>query len=177
MSTPVCDIIPIMCNEILLRAAQEKDVAAINDILNEAIKNSCSNWAWTERSYEKALEWFNNHDCGKYCIFVAESDGVIAGYASLSEFRNREGYWPVVENSVYIHKDFRRKKIGTMLMKALIGSARENDVKVISAWIDSQNLESIEMHKKFDFYVTGEMRNVGEKFAQRRSVTIMQLDL
>lgn len=161
----------------MIRKASIKDVEAINDIVNEEIRNSSSNWAWSERSYSDALEWFNKHNGSRYCVFVAEDNGTVVGYGSLSEFRHKEGYWPVAENSVYIHKDFRRQNIGTMLMEALIVHAKTSDLLAISAWIDSGNLESIKMHNKFGFYITGQMKNVGEKFREKRSVTIMQLDL
>ena len=166
-----------MQNKIIIRAAQKKDVAAINEILNDAIKNTYVNWAWTERSHDDALKWFSEHDCHRYCVFVAELGGRVVGYGSLSAFRSKEGYWPVAENSVYIHKDFRRRKIGTLLMEMLIGRAGTSGLRAISAWIDSGNTESIKMHEKFGFYITGEMKNAGEKFGEKRSVTIMQLDI
>ena len=78
---------------------------------------------------------------------------------------------------VYIHKDFRRRKIGTLLMETLIERAKSSGLRAISAWIDSGNEESIKMHENFGFYITGEMKNAGEKLGQRRSVTIMQLDI
>lgn len=166
-----------MQNKTIIRTAQERDLAAINEIFNEAIKNTYVNWRLAERSHEDAVRWFNEHDCEKYCIFVAEFDGRVAGFGSLSAFRNREGYWPVVENSVYIHKNFRRQKIGTLLMETLIERAKSCGLRAISAWIDSENIESVKMHKKFGFYIVGEMKNVGDKFGEKRSVTIMQLDI
>ncbi len=166
-----------MHNKITLRKAQEKDVSAINEINNDAIKNSCSNWAWSERSFYDAMKWFNEHDSDKYCIFVSEDNGNVTGYGSLSPLRSKEGYWPVAENSVYVHKEYRGQGIGTALMEALIERAKHTGLWAVSAWIDSENLESIAMHKKFGFYITGELKSIGEKFGEKRSVTIMQLDL
>lgn len=166
-----------MKNDIRIRRAELEDLKAINVILNHSILNSSSNWAWTVRSYEDAVEWFKQHNTKKYCIFVSEQDGNITGYASLSKMREKEGYWPVVENSVYVHKDYRGMKIGEALLVKLIHRANECDIWAISAWIDSGNVASIKLHEKYDFYKAGELKNNGDKFGEKRSVTIMQLDL
>ncbi len=176
MSIFFCDIIAPMKNEIYIRKATLEDVKDINDIVNEAIRTSASNWAWSERSYEDALQWFKGHDDNKYFIFVAEIDGKPVGYSSFSKLRDKKGYWPVVENSVYVHKDFRGRGIGASLLEKLILSGKDSDIWAISAWIDSCNKESILLHEKFGFYITGELKNVGEKFNEKRSVTIMQYD-
>jgi phosphinothricin acetyltransferase len=165
-----------MKNDVVIRKAELKDVKYINEIFNHYIRTSHSNWAWTERSYRDAVKWYEEHNSDKLCIFVAEKNSQIAGYGSLSELRNREGYWPVVENSVYVDKGYTGEGIGKKLLKTLIDRAKECDIWAISAWIDSGNLHSIEVHKKFGFYIAGELKNIGEKFGEKRSVTIMQLD-
>ena len=166
-----------MYNNVVIRKAKIDDVEQINDIINHSIKTSYSNWAWNERSYEKAKEWFYEHNNKQHCIFVSTENDKVTGYGSLSKLRAKEGYWPVVENSVYVHKDYRGKKIGTALMNVLIKTAIKYNLWAISAWIDSGNTKSIVMHKKFGFYIIGELKNIGEKFNKKRSVTIMQLDL
>ena len=166
-----------MQNEIKIRKALTSDVKAINEIINTAIRESSSNWAWSQRSYEDAMKWFNEHDCDKYCVFVAEKDGIVTGFSSLSPLRLKEGYWPIAENSVYIDKKYRGQGYGGVLLKALIDRAKACDLWAISAWIDSENRESILLHGKFGFYITGELKNIGEKFGEKRSVTIMQLDI
>ena len=82
-----------------------------------------------------------------------------------------------MENSVYVHNNYRQQGIGKALMCVLIDKAKECNLYAISAWIDSCNKKSIVMHKQFGFYIAGELKNVGQKFDMMRSVTIMQLDL
>ena len=43
---------------------------------------------------------------------VAEIDGVVVGWGSLSAFHTRAAYARTVENSVYIHADHHRRGIG-----------------------------------------------------------------
>lgn len=166
-----------MINNINIRRATKNDVKYINDIVNENIRNGFANWSYTERTLDEAIEWFNAHNSKEYCIFVSAENNIITGYGSLSPLRQKDGYWPVAENSVYVHKDYQGRNIGSALLNALIKSAKESRLRVISAWIDSENIKSIKMHEKFGFYLSGELRNIGEKFGKKRSVTIMQLDL
>jgi L-amino acid N-acyltransferase len=166
-----------MENNVEIVKARIDDLQLINDIFNESILNSFSNWSNTERSYEDAQKWFYEHNTDKYCLFVAKIHSVVVGFGSLSRFRGNDGYVKVAENSVYVHKDYRRMRIGSLLMDKLIYTAINCDIIAISAWIDSENKESIKLHEKFDFYKIGEMKNIGRKYGKKRSVTIMQLDL
>lgn len=166
-----------MNNTINIREATLDDIKDINDIVNDNIKYGFANWSFTERTLEEAIEWFNAHESIEHCVFVAVEDDIVIGYGSLSPLRDKDGYWPVAENSVYVHKEHRGKKIGSSLLKKLIETAKESRLRVISAWIDSENKQSICMHEKFGFYIAGELKNIGEKFGKKRSLTIMQLDL
>lgn len=166
-----------MLENITIRKALLDDLPHINDIYNYSVLTSFSVWRWDIRSYDDAKKWFSRHDSNHHCIYVALLKNKIVGYGALSSFRNIEGYNNVVENSVYVHKDFRRKRIGSALMTTLIQVARECELWVISAWIDSGNIESIRLHENFNFYTVGDMKDIGEKFSKKRSVTIMHLDL
>ncbi|MEX1376024.1 MAG: N-acetyltransferase family protein [Eubacteriales bacterium] len=158
--------------------ASSDDVKEINDILNHYIDTSGANWAWHPRSEEEAMRWYFSHDFSIHPIFVAKSkDGKVIGFASLSPFRAKEGYWPVAENSLYLQKDYTRQKIGSKLMETLLDFAYSSKLEVVTAWIDSENVSSIEFHKNWGFEIVGEMKNVGDKFNTRRSVTIMQLSV
>ena len=158
--------------------ASADDVKEINDILNYYIDTSGANWGWYPRSVDDAISWYFSHDFSIHPIFVAkEASGKVIGFASLSPFRAKDGYWPVAENSLYLDKDYIRQKIGSELMKTLLDFAYESRLEVVTAWIDSENVSSIEFHKKWGFEIVGEMKNIGDKFNTRRSVTIMQLSV
>lgn len=159
-----------------IKIASIEDIKGINNIVNYYIKNSGANWGWQPRSIEDAKEWFLSHSFDIHPIFVAKKDdGTILGYSSLSPFRSKQGYWPVAENSIYVDKDYHGKNIGKDLMKALIDHAHASKLEVITAWIDSENKSSIDFHIKWRFEIVGEMKNIGDKWDERRSVTILQI--
>jgi phosphinothricin acetyltransferase len=162
---------------MIIRKAVRGDLPAINDILNEAIRNTTANWSYEEQSMEAAQEWFDAHSAPNRPLLVAEEDGEIVGYGCLSAFREKDGYWPVVENSVYVHRDHRGRGVGTMLMKRLIAMGREAGLRVITAWVDAENQGSIAFHENLGFKRAGEMAGIGEKFGRRLGVTILTLDL
>ena len=52
-------------------------------------------------------------------------DGKVAGYASLSRYRDRKAFDPAVEISIYVHKDYRGRGIGRSLMENVLAYAAE----------------------------------------------------
>lgn len=134
-----------------IQLAVKNDIVQINDIVNHYIKTSGANWSWHSRSLEDAQKWFDQHDEKTYPIYVAKApSGEVLGYASLSAFRGKDGYWPVAENSIYLGSNCKGYGIGRKLMETLISHARSSKLEVITAWIDSENISSIEFHKKME---------------------------
>jgi L-amino acid N-acyltransferase YncA len=161
-----------------IRNASIYDIQAINAIVNYYINHTFANWSWSERAFEEVTEWFHAHSPeGSYPLFVADCDGVIAGYASLSPFRNKDGYRNIAENSVYLLPEYRGRGIGRQLMERLISHAKNSGLWVITAWIDASNQNSIAFHEKFGFELVGEMKNIGQKWDKECSLVIMNLDL
>lgn len=165
-----------MSTNYSIKLASIEDVEGINKIVNYYIENSDANWSWHPRTHDDAKEWFLSHDFDVHPIFVAKSEnGIVLGYSSLSPFRNKQGYWPVAENSIYVDKDYHRLKIGKALMKITIDHAYSSKLEVITAWIDSENNSSIDFHINWGFEVVGQMKNIGDKWNERHSVTILQI--
>lgn len=161
----------------MIRDVQTGDLAEIAQINNYYRANTNHIWC---RSYQTATnmqQWLEEHDRGPYCAIVAEVEGRIAGYASLSQFRPHSGYAPTAEDSIYIAPGYTGNGYGSLLMAALIEKARKNGLSVITAWIDSGNAGSVRFHEKFNFRHIGRMDNVGVLDGQKTSVVIMQLDI
>ena len=160
-----------------LREATDADLPQINKIKNWYARETTVSWAWKESSQEETVAWFRNHKPPYHPVYVIVENDEVLAFGSLSVFRPREGYWPVVENSIYARQDCRGRGFGTVIMKALIEKAKASGLWAITAWISDDNEESIRFHEKLGFYHTGHMRGIGEKFGKRLGVVIMQLDL
>lgn len=97
---------------------------------------------------------------------VWEQNGVIAGYAYASPWKQRSAYRFSVESSVYLCPDFVHQGIGTELYEALIADLRRHDVHCVVGGIALPNPASVGLHEKLGFAKIGQFREVGLKFRQ-----------
>lgn len=159
--------------EIQLRPANVNDVKSITNIYNEAILKTTATFDTEPKSFEERLHWFNQHDSG-HPVIVAECNGVVAGWASLSRWSDRCAYEKTSENSVYVGHEFQGKGIGKMLLSRLVSEAEKSGTHYILARITEGNEFSIRLHKAFGFEIVGVMHEVGYKFGKFLDVTLME---
>jgi L-amino acid N-acyltransferase YncA len=108
---------------------------------------------------------------------VAETGGVVAGYAYADVYRARPAYRYTVENSVYVHPEFAGKGIGSTLLAQLIQDCEHAGRRQMIAVIgDSENVPSIKLHENFGFRRVG-LSAVGFKFGRWVDSVLMQRDL
>src|ERR1700733_1256790 len=99
----------------MIRPANSEDLAAINEIYNYYVLNSTCTYQETPETIETRREWFERHG-GPHPITVAETEGRVVGWGSLSAYHARSAYLNTVENSVYVHHEFHRRGIGGMIL-------------------------------------------------------------
>ena len=158
----------------LIRPARDSDAPGIADILNDAILNTVAVWLDREVTPDDRLEWLHARQAQGFLALVAEIDGVVAGYSAIGPFRAYDGYARTVENSVYIHKDFRGRGLGRALMAPLIDAARARGDHVMVAAIGLPNEASVALHAQLGFTEVGRMPEVGRKFGAWRDLLLMQ---
>ncbi|HEY3419693.1 MAG TPA: GNAT family N-acetyltransferase [Methanomassiliicoccales archaeon] len=159
-----------------IRDAKGSDIEAINDIYNYYVLNSTCTAQTEPEPREGREQWFSEHT-GKYVVIVAEWEGQVVGWGSLSRYHRRHAYWPTAEDSIYVKHDMLHKGIGKMLLEALIKKARESGFHSLMGVISSEQLASIRLHECFGFQEVGHLREVELKFNRRLDVTFMQLML
>lgn len=161
---------------ILIREAKNEDLEQLTAIYNWAVENTTASFDFSKQSIEKRREWFSHYG-GTHPLIVAEVDGRVLGYSSLSKFRDKEGYARTVEVSVYIHPDFHGKGIGTRLLSEIINKGKALGHHVIVAGITAGNDVSIRMHERFGFKLCGHFSEVGYKFGEWQDCLFYQLIL
>ena len=110
-------------------------------------------------------------------MVVAERDGEVLGFASLSAFRERAAYRTTVENSIYVRRDAHGQGVGRLLLTELVERARRHGYHSIIARIAGANPASIALHERLGYELVGVEREVGRKFGRWLDVTEMQLML
>ncbi len=160
---------------LLIRRAEEKDIPAITRIYNEAVLNTAATFHLEPVSTEERSSWLARHD-GTRPVLVAESEGTLVGWASLSRWNPKQAYDGTVELSVYVDRNARGGGIGKALMEELISRARGKLHTIISL-ITEGNEVSMKLHRQLGFEQSGVIREAGYKFEQYLDVTIWQLML
>ena len=149
----------------MIRRAVLQDIPALMDIYNEAILHTTATFDTEVKDMENRKAWFAEHN-GRYVIYVDVEDGKVAGYASLSRYRDRKAFDPAVEISIYVHKDYRGRGIGRSLMEKVLAYAAECD--------EIDTVISL-MHEVYGFEYCGQIKNAGTKFGRKLSLNAYQI--
>jgi phosphinothricin acetyltransferase len=157
-----------------IRAATPADLGAINDIYNHYVLHSTCTYQEEPEPLEGRRQWFEHHG-ERHPIIVAEVDGQVVGWGSLSPYHARSAYRHTVENSVYVHHQLHRRGIGSLLLQELIIRARGLGHRAIIAGIDADQPASVALHVKFGFVEVGHLKQVGSKFGRWLDVIYMEL--
>lgn len=163
---------------MVIRWAEPEDLEAIVEIFNYEIINGTSSFSIHPKTVEERRGWFEEHDKDTHPLIVAEEEGKVVGYASLSAYRSYDAYASSVELSVYVDRDYRGQSVGKSLMEHLLRLARENGkVHAVLSVITGDNEVSMRLHEKFGFECCGVTREVGKKFGRYLDTAIYELIL
>lgn len=167
---------------IQLRLATAADLPAINDIYNHYVPRSTCTFQLDPETLEARRAWFDHHSPDKYPVIVAEERdnteaGEVVGWGSLSKFRERVGYAPTVEDSIYLRHDRHRRGIGRAILADLIARARAAGFHSLIGGVTGDQAASLALHESFCFTRVAHLREVGLKFGRRLDVIYLQLML
>lgn len=155
-----------------IRTARLTDAEAIRGIYNRAIL-TVATFDLEPRSLEEQQQWLALRS-GAHLVLVADNGGTLAGFASLSPYRDRPAYRTTVENSVYVDESFQGKGVGKLLMSELVDDARDHGFHSVIARIVSSNAASIALHRAVGFEIVGVEKEVGRKLGRWLDVVVMQ---
>jgi L-amino acid N-acyltransferase len=156
-----------------LRLARPEDAQATCEIYNTEVTGSTVTFDLVPRSIEDQVAWLDQRS-GAMAVVVAEIDGQVVGFASLSPYRDRPAYATTVEDSVYVHADFRGQGIARALVAEVLDIASTRGFHAVMARIVGGHDASISLHSSLGFEIVGTEREVGRKFGKWLDVVIMQ---
>ncbi|MBN1599283.1 MAG: N-acetyltransferase [Bacteroidales bacterium] len=149
--------------DLNIKNAKYNDLKEIVEIYNQAIRTRHSIGFLNEFKVDERTDWFMEHDQGRYPILVARYDKKVVGWVSLSPYRKgRQAFNKAVEVSYFIHEDFQKMGIGTLLLKEILHIARRLSYKNVVAIIFDINLGSVKLLEKFGFERWGFLPDIAE---------------
>lgn len=158
---------------LIIRDASLKDLTEITEIYNEAILNTVATFDTNIKTLDEQKEWFDKHG-SKNPIIVAEENGKITGWASLSKYSDRCAYSDTAELSLYVKEESQGRGIGKKLMEGIIKKGEQAGIHAIISRIAEGNQVSVHLHKMVGFEHIGIYKEVGYKFEKRLDVYLME---
>ena len=161
--------------EFVIRPAAAADVGAIARIYAHAVRFGTASFELEPPDEaEMALRQRALVEAG-YPYLVAEIDSAVFGYAYAGPYRHRPAYRWSVESSIYVAPEAHRRGVGRALLDALIADAERRGFRQMIAVIgDSEQVASIELHRRLGFEHIGALRSVGFKHDRWLDTVLMQ---
>lgn len=161
--------------ETLIRNAENKDVPAILNIVNEAIQHTTAIYDYQQKSLTEQESWFQQKQAAGMPVIVAEYQSEVVGFGTYGIFRPKDAYQYSAEHSIYVSAEMRGKGIGKKLLQEIIQMARKQGYHTLIAGIDAHNRGSIAFHQTFGFVEVGRFKEVGYKFDRWLDLIFLQL--
>ncbi len=169
---------PQTSKQALLRDAIASDMQAICDIYADEVLHGVSSWEEQPPDVAELTCRFTSIVNNAYPYRVAEMQGLVVGYAYASAYRPRIGYRYTVENTIYIHSDYRGFGLGRLLLEDLVTLCEARGFRQMVAVIgDSANHVSIDFHARMGFTRAGIIKSIGFKHGRWMDSVIMQRTL
>ena len=150
--------------EITVRRGERKDIPELLDIYNYEVVHGVATLDLEPRTIDEWTTWFENHNIKNHPLLVAEIDGKVCGYATLSEYRSKEAYASTVELSIYIDPNYRGKGVASRLMGDILQMTKDDEsIHLVVSVITAGNEASVSLHNKFNFTFSGTVPEVGIK--------------
>lgn len=157
-----------------IRPAKTSDAGAIMEIYNREVLETAHTFDLHPRSLEDQRRYIEDRSGGLVVLVAEDDDEQIAGFGSISFYRDRPGYRTSVENSVYVRPEQQRSGVGSALLEALIENARTHGFHAMFARIVDAQEASVALHRRHGFEMVGIERQAGRKFGKFRDVALMQ---
>jgi phosphinothricin acetyltransferase len=161
---------------IQVRLAAVSDLSAIRDIYNYYVLNSTCTFQLEPDTEAQRAAWFQERG-EPHPVLVADVDGEVVGWGSLSPWNKRAAYNRTVEASVYVRSDQQGCGVGRALLVALIDRARALGHHVLIGGACTEQFGSIALQESLGFERVACFLQVGFKFGRWLDVAYYQIVL
>jgi phosphinothricin acetyltransferase len=181
--------------DLSIRTVRADDLDRVIKLLNREVTGGVNIFRFAPLDAEAARRWWKLHGSGRYQALVAEQPRTpgehpgtpgeqprdqdtgspqVVGWAAFAPHSAYEGYDRTAEISVWVDAPFRGQGIGKVLMRALLATCHDRNLRTIVSRIEASNLASLRLHDSIGFTHVGVLKDVGEKFGRSLDVVLMQ---
>ncbi|MEH7308825.1 GNAT family N-acetyltransferase [Neobacillus drentensis] len=162
-----------MFEDFNIRDANMSDLTAIIEIYNTTIESRMVTADLEPISVDNRVHWFHEHSPSFRPLWVVEDQGQICAWVSFQSFYGRPAYNATAEISIYIHPDFRGRKLGKYLIQKAIEACPRLNIKTLLGFIFGHNEPSIKLFTSFGFEKWAHLPNVAELDGIERDLLIL----
>lgn len=162
-----------MFEEYVIRDARLTDLPAIVDIYNTTISGRMVTADTEPIGVENRLQWFHDHSPAFRPLWVVKDQDEICAWLSFQSFYGRPAYNATAEISIYIHPDYRGKKLGKYLIQRAIDACPELKIKTLLGFIFAHNDPSLKLFLSFGFEKWAHLPKVAELDGVERDLVIL----
>ena len=146
---------------MIIRLARQGDLPEIVEIYNQAIQTKQSTGDLQPFRVEDRMEWFHEHIPERYPILVADLEGQVVGWCSLSAYRpGRAALRFTAEISYYVDFAYHRRGIGAALVEHALAACPKLQVRHVFAIVLENNQASVHLLEKMGFEKWGYLPRV-----------------
>ena len=156
-----------------VRLATAADLPAVRDIYNFYVRTSTCTFQLEPDTEADRRAWFAGRS-ERHPVTVAEADGEVVGWGSLSAWKDRAAYDRTVEASVYVRADRQRRGVGRALLEDLVERARALGHHVVIGGACTEHPGSIALQEAVGFVPVACFRVVGNTFGRWLDVAYLQ---
>ena len=163
--------------EIQIRESTEQDVPVIQNIYAHHVLHGTASFELTPPDLQE-MQTRRQAVISKglpYLVAVLKDE--IVGYAYATPYRPRPAYRYTVEDSVYIREGFQGKKIGSLLLLAVIEHCTRAGYRQMLAVVGDASAPSVALHLRHGFELAETFKAFGYKFGAWRDTTMLQRSL
>lgn len=161
-------------SELVIRAVTESDAPAIAAIYAHHVLHGTASYEYDPPSIKETLAKIRRIAGAGWPFLVGELDGAVAGYAYVTQFRDRPGYAYTCETSIYVDAGCAGRGVGKALLTALVDAARAFGFRQIVGVVGGAAEASIGLHAACGFVEAGRLTGVGWKHGRWLDNVYMQ---
>jgi L-amino acid N-acyltransferase YncA len=158
---------------VIVRLARPGDAEGMRAIYNAEV-DSTSTFDLVARTPEEQRAWMQEHSGAYPAIVAVDDSGEVAGFGSLSRYRDRAAYATTVEDSVYVQRACRGRGVGRLLLEELLRLATAHGFHTVIGRIVGGNDASVGLHLSCGFVLVGVESEVGRKLGRWLDVVVVQ---